>query len=184
MHFSRHLSCWSLRRSWSIACWCCSNYICILHLTPGFNILCKDNCKPRREKFEYWDLVQLILEISRYVIRPKKTEIGNKLLVYLEPLFGFFKIPVHYCSCKASLSSVWTFGNPNHVLNVFNPEMGIFWKSKGNTTDIDASKVAMVWDMLEKGNLVFYDLCHLSVENDWQYKCIFMVPELLLHDKG
>ena len=37
--------------------------IFILHLTPGCNILRKDNCKPRRETFEFWDLVRLILEI-------------------------------------------------------------------------------------------------------------------------
>ena len=37
----------------------CSNYIFILHLTPGFNILRKDNCKPSRETFEFWDLVLL-----------------------------------------------------------------------------------------------------------------------------
>ena len=35
----------------SIACRRCSNYIFILHLTLGFNILCKDNCKPRWETF-------------------------------------------------------------------------------------------------------------------------------------
>ena len=42
------------------------NYIFILHLTLGFNILRKDNCKPRRETFKFWDLVRLILEILRY----------------------------------------------------------------------------------------------------------------------
>ena len=63
MHFSRQLSCWSLRCSWSIACRRCSNYIFILHLTPGFNILCKDNYKQRRETFKFGDLVQVILEI-------------------------------------------------------------------------------------------------------------------------
>ena len=47
-------NCWSLRCSWSIACRRCFNYIFILHLTRGFNILCKDNCKPRQESFEIW----------------------------------------------------------------------------------------------------------------------------------
>ena len=46
----------------------CSNYIFILDLTPGFDGLEKDNCKTRRETFEFWYLVQLLLEISRYVI--------------------------------------------------------------------------------------------------------------------
>ena len=44
----------------------CSNYIFILHLTRGFNILRKDNCKPRRETFKFWKCVRLILEILRY----------------------------------------------------------------------------------------------------------------------
>ena len=44
----------------------CSNYIFILDLTPGFNRLCEDNCKMRRETFKFWDLVHLILEILRY----------------------------------------------------------------------------------------------------------------------
>ena len=62
------LNCWSLRCSWSIACRRCSNYIFILHLTFGFNILHKDNCKLRRETFKFWDLVRLILEILRHVL--------------------------------------------------------------------------------------------------------------------
>ena len=66
MHFSRQLNCWSLRCSWCIACRRCFNYVFIFHLTLGFNILCKDNCKPRRETFKFWDLVLLILEILRY----------------------------------------------------------------------------------------------------------------------
>ena len=59
-HFSRQLNCWSLRCSWSIACRRCSNYICILQLTLGFNILRKDNCKPRQETFKLWNLVPLV----------------------------------------------------------------------------------------------------------------------------
>ena len=55
--------CWSLRCSWSIASWHCSNYIFILDLTPGFNGLGKDNCKTRRETFKIWYLVWLILKI-------------------------------------------------------------------------------------------------------------------------
>ena len=66
-HFSMQLNCWSLRCSWSIACRRCSNYIFILHLTLGLNILHKDNCKPRRETFKLWDLVRLIFEILRYI---------------------------------------------------------------------------------------------------------------------
>ena len=66
-HFSRQLNCWSLRCSWSIACRRCSNYFFILHLIPGFNLLHKGNCNPRRETCEFWDLVWLILEIIRYI---------------------------------------------------------------------------------------------------------------------
>ena len=50
--------------SWSSVCQCCSNYIVILHLTPGFSIMHKDNCKARWETYKFWDL---ILEIWRYL---------------------------------------------------------------------------------------------------------------------
>ena len=49
------------RRSWSIACRRCSNYIFIINLTPGFNGLGKDNCKTRWETLKFWNLVCLIL---------------------------------------------------------------------------------------------------------------------------
>ena len=39
------------------------NYIFILDLTPGFNGLSKDNCKTRQEKFKFWGLVRLVLEV-------------------------------------------------------------------------------------------------------------------------
>ena len=52
---SRQWNCQSLRCSWSIACRRCSNYIFLPDLTPGFNGLGKDNCKPRRETFEFRD---------------------------------------------------------------------------------------------------------------------------------
>ena len=67
-HFSSQLNYWSLICSWSIACRRCSNYIFILHLTPGLNILRKDNCPPRREIFKFWDFVRLILETLREFI--------------------------------------------------------------------------------------------------------------------
>ena len=47
---------------WSMAFRCCSNYIFILDITPGFNRLHKDNCMTKRKTFEFWDLVRLILE--------------------------------------------------------------------------------------------------------------------------
>ena len=61
----RQLNCWSLICSWSIACRHCSNYIFILDLAPGFNILHKDKCKLRREVFKISEFVRLILEILR-----------------------------------------------------------------------------------------------------------------------
>ena len=67
MHFSRQSHCWSLRCSTSIAYRRCSNYIFILHLTFGFNILCKDNRKRRWESLKFWDLVHLILQILLYI---------------------------------------------------------------------------------------------------------------------
>ena len=68
MHFSRQSNCWSLRCSWSSTNRCCSNYIFILHLTLGFDILCNYNCKPRWETFKFWDLVCFSLEIIWYVM--------------------------------------------------------------------------------------------------------------------
>ena len=47
----------------SIESGCCSNYIFMLALTPGFNELGKENCKTRRETFKFWDLMKLILEV-------------------------------------------------------------------------------------------------------------------------
>ena len=45
----------------------CSNYIFILDLTPGFNGLSKDNCKTKRKKIQFWDMVGLILEVWWYM---------------------------------------------------------------------------------------------------------------------
>ena len=73
MHFSGQLNCWSLRCSLNIASRRCSNYIFIIHLTLGFNILRKDNCMPRPGTFKIWDLVRLILEILRYFL-PQRLE--------------------------------------------------------------------------------------------------------------
>ena len=38
----------------------------MLHLTSGFNRLCKDNCKTEQKRSKFWNLVPLILEISQY----------------------------------------------------------------------------------------------------------------------
>ena len=59
-HLSRQYNCWSLRCSWSIANRRCSNYIFILHFTPGFNGLGKDNYKTRRDTFMFRDWMRLI----------------------------------------------------------------------------------------------------------------------------
>ena len=42
-----------------------NNYILIIHSTPSFNGLGKDNSKTRRETFKVWDLVRFILEVLR-----------------------------------------------------------------------------------------------------------------------
>ena len=39
----------------------------IIDLTCGFNGFGKDNCKTRQEKFKFWNLVRLILEIWWYI---------------------------------------------------------------------------------------------------------------------
>ena len=49
------------------ACRRCSDYIFILHLTPNFNGLDKDNCKTKWETFKFCNSVRLILEIWRYI---------------------------------------------------------------------------------------------------------------------
>ena len=66
-HLSRQENCWSLRCSWSIVCQRCCSYISMLNLIPDFNILHKDNCKTRRETFQFWDLVHFISEIWQYL---------------------------------------------------------------------------------------------------------------------
>ena len=60
--------CWSLRCSCSITCQCCSNYIFILDLTPGFNGLDKGNCKARQETFKFWNLVWLYLTVVYFSV--------------------------------------------------------------------------------------------------------------------
>ena len=45
----------------------CSNYIFIIDLASGFNRLCKNCCKTRRETFKLWEVVPLILETWWYV---------------------------------------------------------------------------------------------------------------------
>ena len=54
-----------MTQMWSIACRRCSNYIFILNLTPDFNRLGQNNWKTRRETFMFWNLVRIILDISR-----------------------------------------------------------------------------------------------------------------------
>ena len=52
LHLNWQYNCLSLRCSWSIACRRCSNYIFILGLTTGINMLHKGNCKTRRDAFK------------------------------------------------------------------------------------------------------------------------------------
>ena len=63
MHLSSQYNRWSLRCSWSTAWRRCANYIFILDLTPGLNVLGGDNRRTRWESFKCWDSVWLILEI-------------------------------------------------------------------------------------------------------------------------
>ena len=67
-YLDRQWTCLSLRCSWSIACRHCSNYIFIIALTHGFNMLHKGNCKTRRETFKFGDLVRLILDTLWYAL--------------------------------------------------------------------------------------------------------------------
>ena len=41
--------------------------VIILDLTPDFNGLGEDNCRVKRETFQFWDLVNLILEVWQYM---------------------------------------------------------------------------------------------------------------------
>ena len=103
-HLSRQWNSWSLRCSWSIACRRCSNYIFILHWTLGFNILSKDNCKPSRETFKFWDLVRLIFYGTCYRIR-----------LHIEPWKSNSR-HVTFCSCGVYCDPVlltWINFNPS-----------------------------------------------------------------------
>ena len=58
-------NCWSRRCSWSIACRRCSNCIFILDLTlTSMAWLGNDNCKTRRETFQFWDLLWRIFGLT------------------------------------------------------------------------------------------------------------------------
>ena len=72
---------WALRCSWSIICRCCSNYIFILKLTPGFKGLGKNNCKTRWEtSLGIWCThirgLTVDAPISRYSTRPTPVCMG------------------------------------------------------------------------------------------------------------
>ena len=87
------LNCWSLRCSWSIACRRCSNYIFILHLTLGFSILRKDNCKPRRKTFKFWNLVRLIftvLVVQTEGVQPPASSQRREMKKRNANIFSFF----------------------------------------------------------------------------------------------
>ena len=98
-HFSGQLNCWSFRRSWSIACRRCSNYIFILNLTSGFNGLGKDNYQMRREAFKFWDLVRLILETLRYLYFYASMSASQKYPLYLHRSITRLHICNHICHC-------------------------------------------------------------------------------------
>ena len=84
-HLSRQWNSWSLRCSWRIPCRRCSNYIFIIDLKHGSNGLDKDDCKSRREKFKFWDLVRLILEVWRYT------------MIFVRMYFqSMHKLPLHW----------------------------------------------------------------------------------------
>ena len=87
-HCSRQLNCWSLRCSWSIAYRHCSNYIFILHLILGSNILHKSNYKSRREIFKLWGLVHLILESLWYIYNESHGTLLSSL--YVASLFQLY----------------------------------------------------------------------------------------------
>ena len=75
MHFSTQLNSWSPKCSWSCADRNFSNYIFMRDLTPGVNILRKDNCKTRRGTNTFWDSVHLMIDLTVYtnshtLIRP------------------------------------------------------------------------------------------------------------------
>ena len=103
--------------SWSIACRCCSNYIFILHLTHGFNVLRKDKCKPRRKSFTFWDLVPLILHILRHIWNSywftQTIRLYSIASWYLHSLSSASSLLIHKRVIKTNnLNSIW------HVLSV------------------------------------------------------------------
>ena len=46
-----------------------TNYIFILGLKPGVNVLGRGDCKTRRDSFTFWNLVRPIFEILQYMFR-------------------------------------------------------------------------------------------------------------------
>ena len=93
---------WSLRCSWSITYQCCSNYIFIFNLTPGFKRLGRNSCKMRRETFNFWDQVQLILENLRYV------SLSNGVTqAVVEGSFDTDESCVHAMVCHQAANTNW-----------------------------------------------------------------------------
>ena len=80
-----------------MACQRCSNYIFILNLMPGFNWLDIGNWKARRETFQFWDLVQLALEILRYMcMSPGFNDITYSYLYLLLELCHIISLKGHF----------------------------------------------------------------------------------------
>ena len=152
MHFCKQLNCWSLRYSWSSAGQCCSNYIFMLLLTLGLNILHKDNCKPRRETFKFCDLVRLILEILWYSIHANDVlhidcETGNYSVC------SEFKIHLCWGFCVKTLKlfrTIWHFQmllNENYCILM---QISLKYVPKGLTINIPA--LVQMMTLCQTGN--------------------------------
>ena len=103
MHLSRQKYCWLLRCSWSIACRRCSNYIFIINLTHGLNVLGRDSCKTRRETFMFGDWVRLILD--NWVCVIKLWTLGEWMNMYWK--FSLLNNLIHTDSYER-WKKVWT----------------------------------------------------------------------------
>ena len=111
-------NCWSLRCSWSIACRRCSNYIFILDLALGFNMLHKDKCQAKPETFQfgiwcalyyrfygtYWLQCHKFISNSFFIIYELKRVMVHSVIYIYMFLTQSYSCVLIYISCRLCYS--------------------------------------------------------------------------------
>ena len=77
------------------------------HLTLGFNILCKGNCKPRRGTFKFGDLVRLMFDILRYLYMPSIPSLGTHLVIYECPFLILWMQKTTHATPRGPVFTSW-----------------------------------------------------------------------------